>query len=318
MENKNIEEYNNLFDTSFSVVQMKIIPQVILCYSKDKMENIYTSNELIKKITCLDNDKLEFCGEKNICKNCLKIKTNTYFDLKIYDFKKTEIMNKNVTLNLIADFSKTSFELNNKKIYLINQIQFISIVAANSLLKILENLPNNTYIIFTTTSINDIIPTIKSRCQLINAFNNKKNDDNYNDQQALLIKIFANQRVINDNNTIIKLKNLLIIVEEFISNENNNKINNQLLVKKIVNLKEDLIYFFKILNLIYFNRLNMILFKKTITSNKIINNLVEVLKINNQQQIAFILNQIAIIIQELKYNININLLINAFIIKVSG
>ncbi|WP_375317606.1 hypothetical protein [Spiroplasma endosymbiont of Virgichneumon dumeticola] len=318
MENKNLVVSNNLFDTNFSVAQMKIIPQVSLCYSKDKMANIYTRNELIKKITCLNNDKLELCSEKEICKNCFKIKTNTYFDLKIYDFKKTDIMNKNITLNLIADFSKTSFESNNKKIYLINQIQFISIAAGNSLLKILENLPNNAHIIFTTTSINDIIPTIKSRCQLINAVNSKNNHDNFTDEQKLLIKIFANPNLINDKNVIIKLKSLLTIVEDFITNENSDKINNQLLVKKIANLKEDIIYFFKILYLIYFNKLNIVLFKKYITSNKIIINLVEILKINNHQQIAFILNEIAVVIQVLKYNSNPNLLINAFLVKVSG
>lgn len=318
MENKNIILANNLFNHNFSVDQMKFVPQVILCYSKNKIKNIDISNELIRKITCLNNNKLQFCSEKDICQNCFKIKNNTYFDLKKYDFKKKDIINKSFTLNLITDFSKTSFESNNKKIYLINQIQYISIVAANSLLKILENLPNNTHIIFTTTSINEIIPTIKSRCQLINTFNNKKNSDNYTDEQALLIKIFANPSLINDKHTVIKLKNLLNIVANFINNENSNKINNQLLVKKIANLKEDLIHFFKILNLIYFNKLNMVLFKKAISSNKIIINLGEILKINDQQQIAFILNQIAVTIQALKYNVNSNnLLINAFLVRVS-
>lgn len=317
MENKNIILANNLFNHNFSVDQMKFVPQVILCYSKNKIKNIDISNELIKKIVCLKNDKLQFCSEKDICQNCFKIKTNTYFDLKKYDFKKTDIINKSVILNLITDFSKTSFEPNNKKIYLINQIQYISIVAANSLLKILENLTDNTHIIFTTTSINEIIPTIKSRCQLINAFNNKKSSDNYSDEQALLIKIFANPNLINDKHTVIKLKNLLSIVAEFINNENSNKINNQLLVKKIVSLKKDLIHFFKILNLIYFNRLNMLLFKKNVTSNKIIINLGAILKINNEQQIVFTLNQIAVTMQALKYNANPNLLINAFLIRVS-
>ncbi|ADX98381.1 DNA polymerase III subunit gamma/tau [Mycoplasma suis] len=52
-----------------------------------------------------------------------------------------------------------------KKIYLIDEAHCLSIQAWNSLLKIIEEPPSHLILIFLTTEIHKIIPTILSRCQ---------------------------------------------------------------------------------------------------------------------------------------------------------
>ncbi|RMF58185.1 MAG: AAA family ATPase [Calditrichaeota bacterium] len=53
-----------------------------------------------------------------------------------------------------------------RKIFIISQAEKMRVEAANALLKLLEEPPENLMLILTTSSIYKILPTIKSRCQL--------------------------------------------------------------------------------------------------------------------------------------------------------
>lgn len=312
-ENEKIEE--------FSILEMKNIPQVILLYSKNKILNNSVSNKLIKSIVCKNknNVKIKKCDEENMCQNCFKIKNNSYFDFKRYDFAQNNIMNKDISLEIINDFSKTNLESNAIKIYLINQIEFSSVSASNVMLKTLEELSDNIYVIFTTTNISEILPTIKSRCQLINCSkeSNEIVNNSYNDEQLLMLKIFSNSTFLLDESNKLKLKKYIEIIKQFIINDNDEKNNNQLLSKIITNLKDEIIYFFKFFNLVTFNKLSFVLFQKYDFNNLIIENLVNLWKTNNEKRIAYILEQGTLTVSELKFNVNLSLLINSFLIKVS-
>lgn len=320
MENKTNMLANNYNFNNFSFFnKMKKIPQVVLLYSKDKLSIVKFSNKIIKAIICTNQNQTKICHKTSSCKNCFKMKKNLYFDFKSYDFTKTNIMTKTIALAMIAEFTKTSLETNNVKIYLINQIQFASVAAINTLLTTLENLPLNTHIIFTTTSINDIIATIKSRSQIINCANQNLEINNcYNAEQLLIIKIFANYELVNDNVTMIKLINFISILKKFIDNDNHNKIKQQLLVKAIINLKTEIFYFFKLLELVFFNKLYFVIYNKYHFDNLVIINLIKLIITTDTKYLALILAQIAIVISNMNSNINLNLLVNAFLIKVSG
>ncbi|NIW78927.1 MAG: AAA family ATPase, partial [Calditrichae bacterium] len=54
-----------------------------------------------------------------------------------------------------------------KKVFIISEADKMRVEAANALLKLLEEPPHNLMLILTTANIYKILPTIKSRCQLI-------------------------------------------------------------------------------------------------------------------------------------------------------
>ncbi len=60
------------------------------------------------------------------------------------------------------------------KLVVINQAELLTLPAQNALLKLLEEPPNNTYIILTTTNSETLLPTIHSRCQIVTLKDYKK------------------------------------------------------------------------------------------------------------------------------------------------
>lgn len=67
---------------------------------------------------------------------------------------------------LQKEFYKTGVE-SNQKLYIISEIDKMTDSAANSLLKFMEEPHQETYAILLTTSPNKVLPTIKSRCQML-------------------------------------------------------------------------------------------------------------------------------------------------------
>ena len=310
----NEKKVNNSF-----FLEKKNIPSVMLLYAKNEFLTSSATKKIIKFITCQNDNKEQICDAENMCQNCFKIKNDNYFDCKNFTFSSAYNMSKNIILDIITDFTKTSLENGAIKIYILNNIEFSSIAANNSLLKILEELPANIYIIFTTANINVILPTIKSRCQLINCASHQLLiNSTDNEKQWLGLKLFANVKALEDDNLKTKWDEIFNLSKEFITNDNDNKVNNYFLAKKIVNLNEEIIYFFKLFHLIAYNKLFFILFKKCYFNNGILNNLTMLWKINNVKKINYILVLIDEIMDKLKFNVNINLLLNFFLIKISG
>jgi DNA polymerase-3 subunit delta' len=107
------------------------------------------------------------CGE---CNNCIRVGKNTYGDLHILDGSINSIKKENI-LKINNLLNQTSLEKKGIKVLLIKNIENTSIQGVNSLLKIIEEPPENTYIFISTNKINTILPTIKSRAQLIRLSN---------------------------------------------------------------------------------------------------------------------------------------------------
>lgn len=67
---------------------------------------------------------------------------------------------------LKAELSKSGME-GSRKVYLIHDAEKMTISASNSLLTFLEEPQSDTYLILMTTSKENILPTIRSRCQIV-------------------------------------------------------------------------------------------------------------------------------------------------------
>ncbi|MCA5011480.1 MULTISPECIES: DNA polymerase III subunit delta' [unclassified Enterococcus] len=101
----------------------------------------------------------------NQCNNCLRINDNEHPDvLRVAPEGQTIKVDQIRALK--AEFSKSGVETA-QKVFLIEQADKMSIGAANSLLKFLEEPEGKILAILETTSLAKILPTIQSRCQVL-------------------------------------------------------------------------------------------------------------------------------------------------------
>lgn len=110
------------------------------------------------------------------CNTCLRVEKETYGDFKIFNAKNSSLKVNDVRENIEEIFSKTAQEIKGIKIYVIDNVDYLSAQSINALLKFLEEPPKNTYAIFTTENENLVLETIKSRCQIVRFNMIKKNE----------------------------------------------------------------------------------------------------------------------------------------------
>lgn len=101
---------------------------------------------------------------KNIARRCASFQ---YADFLFFDGYRNESISKDEISDIEALFSKTSAETSDRKVYMIDHIENMSIAAMNALLKFLEEPADNVYAILTTDNLASILPTIVSRCVLV-------------------------------------------------------------------------------------------------------------------------------------------------------
>lgn len=114
------------------------------------------------------------------CDSCRRISEENYADLIVLDGTKTSIK-KDSILQLQDQFAKTALEKSGKKFYILDTAENATTEALNSLLKFLEE-PNgqDTQAILIVDSIDRLLPTIISRCQII-PFKPLKSENYYNE-----------------------------------------------------------------------------------------------------------------------------------------
>ncbi|MDQ7982962.1 MAG: hypothetical protein REH79_01920 [Spiroplasma sp.] len=207
---------------------LKFIPQVILLSANLGSNNSFQPaiNFFLKRIIC----QKKFCQNNQLCYNCQKLINNHYFDLIKLQFNQSNSMKKQDVVNIINNLSLQSLEGQNPKICLLEAIEYSSLEASNTFLKFLENVPKNTFLILTTNDIEKLLPTIKSRCQIFNLSQTNPFKDNFlnldNEHQQLILNL----------------------ITKFINYDNEKRfIENFFLIKKMTELKENLLLFFQFL-----------------------------------------------------------------------
>jgi DNA polymerase-3 subunit delta' len=83
-----------------------------------------------------------------------------------YDFEKDGIISIEMIRSLKEDAYKRAQE-GKKRVFIIDRIEFLTLPAAQSLLKVLEEPSETTLFILTTSQVNTVLSTIVSRCQVI-------------------------------------------------------------------------------------------------------------------------------------------------------
>ncbi|WP_424526551.1 DNA polymerase III subunit delta' [Spiroplasma endosymbiont of Glossina fuscipes fuscipes] len=200
---------NNLFSQS-DAEKMALFKNLILknnlsnqllisCNNKIKLETFTT--EIIKFLLCQEKKDSD-CQ----CETCQRINNKTYYDLKISgDFETT--IKKETIQEIIQTFSYSALEQTGIKVYVINGADLLTLEAANSLLKFLEEPSKNTYAFLLTTNKTKVIDTIKSRCLNV-ILENTADELDIDDFKTKFIQTFFKNFASTPENNFIHIRQL--------------------------------------------------------------------------------------------------------------
>ena len=245
-------------------------------------------NELIKAINCPE-DYQEACHKCNLCNLITK---NNLPSLIVIEPDGTNIKKSQIEELKISFETKPIYSRYN--IYIIKNAEKLNGSSANAMLKFVEEPTEGIIGFFITTNKDVIIPTIKSRCQ------------------SLVITYESNNLLDKLNITQEELDNYLKIVKDYLKEIKENKIMNHknTILSKLKERKE-IETMFKIIFELYYNT-----FLKEINqpyNQDLLNN--DEIKIN-KEEIIHKLNIITKFLQDLSYNVNMELLLDKFVIEM--
>ena len=192
---------------------------------------------------------------------------------------------------------KTKSQINENRVYIIDGAEKMNDYAANSLLKFLEEPEEDIYAFLISENLNQVLPTIKSRCQILLIRENNDLDIKDIDQELL-------------ENTI----KLIDLIET-------KKINSEAYLYDIINKKEDkevIKEIIKITKYFYYEVIKKKLNQKIEKFNDYNDLIDKILSQNTKKQL---INKLIIINKAenmLEYNVNINLFLDRLIIEMDG
>lgn len=161
-----------VYQTFTSALKNNKLAQAYLIKGNDGAPILETALFLAKSLICSDKSTLLACSS---CLNCLRFDEGNYTDFMLLDGNKQTL--KVADIEKLQDFlSSSSLEKQGKKIYVINCLENSNKETLNALLKTLEEPHNNVYAFITTQNENKLLPTIISRCQILNLLPTKKEE----------------------------------------------------------------------------------------------------------------------------------------------
>src|SRR5690625_1786314 len=117
---------------------------------------------LAMSLFCVDKEGIEPCQQ---CQNCKRIISKNYPDIYRLE-RETQSIGTDQIAHFIRELSMTAYE-SDDKIFIVPDAENLTVQAANRLLKFIEEPHEGTTIILLTDNVNSLLPTIQSRCQMI-------------------------------------------------------------------------------------------------------------------------------------------------------
>lgn len=148
------------------------ISHAYLLETNGNNDYMFVLKEFIKIILCVDHeDSKEFISHA--------VDTDNYPDLK-YITPNGYWIKKEQLLQLEDQYSKKSM-LDNKLIYVIDSAEALNDASANTILKFLEEPPENIIAILVANNRFRVLETVVSRCQILSLDVDEGNDDQYDE-----------------------------------------------------------------------------------------------------------------------------------------
>ena len=160
---------NEIKDYLLSSIKKNNMSQSYLFVGTEGIGKKIIAKEFARKILCTNEEKSEIC----MCKSC-----KCFEGLNHPDYFVINEDGQTIKIDQIRELTSRIIErpiISNKKVYILNDADKMTIEAQNCLLKTLEEPPEFAVIILITSNENAILNTIKSRCMIIK-FKNITND----------------------------------------------------------------------------------------------------------------------------------------------
>jgi len=134
------------------------LPQVLMFCGQRGVGKTTIARIIAAGLNCIEGVSLSPCG---VCDNCRSI-----FSGSSPDFQEVNVGNKTGIDNIrsMDETLKFSPMYLNNKVFVLDECHMLTTPAQNALLKSLEDTPKYVYIIFCTTSVENILPTLLDRC----------------------------------------------------------------------------------------------------------------------------------------------------------
>lgn len=254
------------------------LSHVFLVETNDKNATLADLLELCKVLNC-SNEYNSSCHKCNLCH---LIETNNLPSLKII-YPDGQAIKKSQMEELKNDFSSLPY-LSKYNIYIINDAEKFNASSANTMLKFIEEPEPNILGFLITNNKENVINTIKSRCEIIKSYYEINKMPIVDEHLQSLAMKYLEKIEVEKNNSILYNK---IILDEKLE-------------------KEEVLLLFQIVLDFYLDILN---------GNPILKNLENLKKLSSQE----IIKRIALVnevIERLNYNVNINLLLDYFVLSL--
>jgi DNA polymerase-3 subunit delta' len=261
----------------------------------------------VKDIICNNNDD---DLKDNICK---QIDNNEYIELKIINPQGLQIK-KEEMLNLQDEFKSKPIE-GKKKVYIINNAEKLNSSSANTILKFLEEPEEDIIAILVTSNRYQIIDTILSRCQLIALINTKKTASSSTFDKINNL-VYNNSDLLEENQKKEQLEHAIDFISFYEEKKEETILFSNTEFMQYFITRDAVVNAFEIMKLFYLDSLKFI----TNTKIEIFNDYQEqILLVSRKNTVLSLIRKIKKIIkyiEKIKYNVNINLLIDRFIIEL--
>lgn len=277
---------NNLLDI-YKQYREKKLAHAYLIETNNTSKLLEDLKTLIKAINCPEEYQ-EQCLKCNLCN---LINKNNLPSLIMIEPDGTSIKKGQIEDLKISFETKPIYSKYNT--YIIVSAEKLNSSSANAMLKFVEEPTEGILGFFITNNKDVIIPTIKSRCQVLVATYESDN---------ILEKL---------NITAEELTNYQTIIRNYLNKINNNSfINNKDLILSKLSERKEIETLFKIIFEIFYNN-----FLKNI-NKEYDQTLIEVYNEENNNKIIKELNIITKFLQDLSYNVNMELLLDKFVIEM--
>ena len=118
-----------------------------------------TARILAMGLNCEKGDTVNPCCECESCRDAMEGRA-----MHISEYNMSALSRKDDADEIVSSMYNSSFTGRNS-VYILDEVQSTSTSAQNLMLKMLENPPNNIYVILATTDPQKILKTVKTRCE---------------------------------------------------------------------------------------------------------------------------------------------------------